>query len=221
MLYKACFAIDVSKMAKEDMLRRKEKLYGLIWKTSPSKEEKIQVYISILEGEFDPQDGEVSRDDISLYGYDWKPEIRVRYKELIHHIDEYCRTAYEYAIRLVFDVIGDKEEEVFERCQMIFENPVYRRSFLKKMEESKQKGGIEKYGKDRDIKHLGGCGDYFKFMLSGGIWVEVCDEECVVGKGRIYLGQVEEEFNRLKREGRGGDFSDIWKGLCLKKGKGE
>ena len=217
--YKACFSIDASKMAKEDMLRRKEKLYGLSWKTSPSKEEKIQVYISILEGEFDPQEGEISREDIILYGYNWRPEIRERYKELIHHIDEYCRFAYEYAIRLVFDVIGDKEEEVFERCQIIFENPVYRRDFLKKMEESKQNGGIEKYGKNQDIKHLGRCGDYFKFMLSDGIWIEVCDEECVVGEHRVYLGQVEEEFNRLKREGRGVEFSDIWKGLCLKKGK--
>ena len=216
--YKACFSIDASKMAKEDMLRRKAKLYGLIWKTSPSKEEKIQVYISILEGEFDPQDGEVSREDISLYGYNWRSEIRVRYKELIHHIDEYCGSTYEYAIRLMFDVIGDKEEEVFERCQMIFENPVYRKYFLKKFDESKQKGEIEKYGEDGDIKHLGGCGDYFKFMLSGGIWIEVCDEECFVGENRVYLGQVEEEFNRLKREGRAVEFSDIWKGLCLKKG---
>ena len=217
--YKACFSIDASKMVKEDMLRRKAKLYGLIWKTSPSKEEKIQVYISILEGEFDPQDGEISREDIILYGYNWKPGIRDRYKELIYHIDECCRSAYEYAIRLVFDVIGDKGEEVFERCQIIFENPVYRRSFLKKMEESKQKGGIEKYGEDGDIKHLGGCADYFKFMLSGGIWIEECDEECVVGEHRVYLGQVEEEFNRLKRERRGSEFSDIWKGLCLKKGR--
>ena len=46
--YKACFAMDVSKVAKEDMLRRKEKLYGLIWKTSPSKAEKnTSVYIHI------------------------------------------------------------------------------------------------------------------------------------------------------------------------------
>ena len=217
--YKACFSIGVSKIAKEDMLRRKEKLYGVIWKTSPSKEEKIQVYISILEGEFDPQDRAVSREDISLYGYNWKPEIRERYKEIIHHIDEYCRSVYEYGIRLIFDVIGDKGEEVFERCQIVFENPVYRRNFLKKMEESKQNGGIEKYGKDGDIKQLGRCGDYFTFMLSGGIWIEAYDEECVVGENRVYLGQVEEAFNRLKREGRGVEFSDIWKGLCLKKGK--
>ena len=91
------------------------------------------MYISILEGDFDPQDGDVSREDISLYGYNWKPEIRERYKELIHHIDEYCRSVYEYVIRLVFDVIGDKEGEVFERCRVIFETPRYRRRFFKKI----------------------------------------------------------------------------------------
>ena len=87
------------------------------------------------------------------------------------------------------------------------------------MRESKRKGGIEKYGKDGDIKHLGCCGDYFEFMLSGGIWIEAYNEECVVGEHRVYLGQVEEEFNRLKREGKGIEFSDIWKNLSSEEGE--
>ena len=110
-------------------------------------------------------------------------------------------------------MIGDKDEVVLERCRRLFENPVYRQAFQRKLEEAGQKRVFCEYWKTRTSKALGGLGDYFDFMVSGGLWMESLDEEeggSDVQEHRVYLGRVEEEFNRIKKERGSASFSEIW-----------